>query len=145
MTEAYHPDVVARFWAKVERARDADCWEWTAALDSYGYGAFKAAGKRVKAHRYALGLSEGIEPVSSQHALHSCDNPKCCNPSHLRWGDQLENMVEAARKGRHASQKRTHCPQGHPYRGENLIIGTNGDRLCRSCRELRKLENRRAA
>jgi hypothetical protein len=46
-------------------------------------------------------------------------------------------MADAARKGRNASQKRTHCPQGHELAGENLIASlyrSTGRRSCRRCR-----------
>lgn len=28
---------------------------------------------------------------------------------------------------------KTHCPQGHPYSGDNLYVSRSGDRQCRSC------------
>lgn len=31
-------------------------------------------------------------------ALHSCDNRKCCNPRHLRWGDAKENACDAVER-----------------------------------------------
>lgn len=33
--------------------------------------------------------------------------------------------------------ERTHCPNGHPYEGENLILERNGARRCRTCRRAR--------
>lgn len=30
--------------------------------------------------------------------------------------------------------KATHCPQGHPYSGENLYISKDGHNCCRTCR-----------
>ena len=33
---------------------------------------------------------------------------------------------------RHGTE--THCPQGHPYSGDNLIITSNGGRACRECK-----------
>lgn len=30
-------------------------------------------------------------------------------------------------------EKKTHCPQGHPYLGRNLIINRRGSYLCRIC------------
>jgi hypothetical protein len=33
-------------------------------------------------------------------ALHSCDNPVCVNPKHIRWGSGSENTSEAFAKGR---------------------------------------------
>jgi hypothetical protein len=31
---------------------------------------------------------------------------------------------------------KTHCPQGHEYAGENLIITNRGDRYCRTCAKI---------
>lgn len=35
-----------------------------------------------------------------------------------------------------ARQKaKTHCPQGHPYAGENLYVGSKGERICLICKK----------
>ena len=34
----------------------------------------------------------------------------------------------------HHNAAKTHCPQGHPYSGENLRINGDGSRACRTCR-----------
>ena len=34
------------------------------------------------------------------NVLHSCDNPSCVRPSHLRIGTQHENIMEMAARGR---------------------------------------------
>lgn len=39
-------------------------------------------------------------------ALHSCNNPSCVNPSHLRWGSQKENLRQAIDSGRAPHQGR---------------------------------------
>jgi hypothetical protein len=39
-------------------------------------------------------------------ACHSCDNPPCCNPTHLFEGSTLDNIRDAAAKGRMALGKR---------------------------------------
>lgn len=32
------------------------------------------------------------------------------------------------------NRAKTHCPAGHPYAGDNLIVMPNGERRCRTCR-----------
>lgn len=52
------------------------------------------------AHRAAHLFGHGyLDP--SLDVLHSCDNPICCNPAHLRMGTHLENMADMVQRGRH--------------------------------------------
>lgn len=87
-------DCEDRFWSKVDIRGDDDCWEWTGHRHQRGYGIFWFQGKNVRANRYAL-IFSGSEPPSPQHiSLHSCDNPPCCNPRHLRWGYNVDNRAD---------------------------------------------------
>ena len=36
--------------------------------------------------------------------LHKCDNPICCNPTHLFLGSQLENIKDRDMKGHHRNK-----------------------------------------
>lgn len=38
-------------------------------------------------------------------ALHSCDNPPCVNPHHLRWGTNRENALDRAERGPSVGRK----------------------------------------
>jgi hypothetical protein len=38
--------------------------------------------------------------------MHTCDNPPCCNPAHLRDATQIANVHDAREKGRHATGER---------------------------------------
>lgn len=94
-----------RFWEKVDVRGPDECWPWTAATDKYGYGVLRPAGKRtdpsVKAHRYSAELA-GMD-IAGRAVLHSCDNPPCVNPAHLRPGTQAENMRDKV--GRNRAQR----------------------------------------
>ena len=94
------PDSKERlFWSKVEK-RDG-CWGWKAQKRWDGYGRFRHGpeGKAVFAHRYSYELHHGPIPKGA-HVLHSCDNPECTNPEHLRLGTHAENMRDIQVRGR---------------------------------------------
>lgn len=47
-----------------------------------GYGVCGLNNKQYRAHRIVYEQTYGPIP-SGLFILHTCDNPKCCNPSHL--------------------------------------------------------------
>jgi hypothetical protein len=83
-----------RFWDKINVKSPNDCWEWLGAKDSWGYGTFTYRYKQYGSHRFALQLDQNIEIPSNLQVLHSCNNPSCCNPSHLRIGTQKDNIQD---------------------------------------------------
>lgn len=85
------------FWRRVQRGDG--CWLWLGSLDSSGYGNLGYQGRRRLAHRLAWELARGDLP-EGLHVLHVCDEPRCCNPEHLRLGTHADNMGDMARKGR---------------------------------------------
>lgn len=97
--------VKARFWAKVAKGDPRKCWDWLSRCDRDGYGHFRLSGKRseyqrVRAHRVALVIATGQDNPDLL-VLHKCDRPACCNPKHLRWGTQSDNMQDAIKRGRY--------------------------------------------
>lgn len=101
----FMPTETERFWSKVRRGRADECWPWQA-TDIRGYGRFMTDDRRwMFAHRFAYHLATGEPMVESDVIMHSCDNPPCCNPRHLRRGTALENTRDMLAKGRAAWQK----------------------------------------
>jgi hypothetical protein len=136
-----------RVWEKVEKS-DHGCWIWLAAKTPLGYGVIGRQDRRanILAHRATYELVHGPIPVGLE-IDHICRNPSCVNPSDLEPVTHAENM----RRGKwlnQASSKKTHCPQGHPYSGDNLYFHINkshpnGARHCRTCRREWGMKNRR--
>jgi hypothetical protein len=97
------PFHIKLFWSRVQIDEENKCWLWLGARTSgrFGYGRFELiTGRQVLAHRLAYGLTAGGIPKARPFVLHSCDNPPCCNPCHLRAGTQKDNMQDKASRGR---------------------------------------------
>lgn len=91
--------IAARFWSKVKIGNPNDCWIWQANIHRNGYGAFWDGERQVCAHRASYEINVGSIP-EGMFVIHSCDNPACCNPAHLRLGTPLDNMQDMWAKGR---------------------------------------------
>lgn len=75
------------------------CWRWTGGMGSWGYGSFWLNGANMNSSRAAYLLLVG--PIADGLVVcHACDNPACCNPSHLFLGTQGDNVRDCNRKGR---------------------------------------------
>ena len=140
------PEFVARFEAKVIRddCMTDGCHIWTGLLNDKNYGLIRNNKKDIKAHRASYAIYKGEIPYGMV-VCHRCDNPPCVNPAHLFVGSQGDNMRDAIAKGRQASMRKTHCPQGHEYAGDNLYIKPGKpNRNCRICRKQQYLNKRLA-
>lgn len=88
--------IYERFWSHVDKS--GDCWIWTAATSSDGYGHFSLFGM-TRAHRISYLLEVGSIP-NGMFVCHHCDNPKCVRPDHLFLGTAKDNTHDAIKKGR---------------------------------------------
>jgi hypothetical protein len=98
--------VLKRWWSHVLLPRDLTrCWIWLGGYYSttgtVAYGRF-ANGRHNSwgAHQVSYAIHKGVIPPG-MCVLHSCDNPRCVNPAHLRLGTRSENTLEMVQKGRH--------------------------------------------
>ena len=78
---------------------ESACWPWTKYCSLQGYGKVKIGDKHYRAHRLTWEIYHGPIP---DHMLicHHCDNPPCCNPSHLFIGTAMDNVSDMFSKGR---------------------------------------------
>lgn len=94
-------NIVQRFLAKIDRQADSPCWLWTAKKDSRGYGIFyPIREKPVRAHRFSWEFFNKKKIEAGLVVCHSCDNPSCVNPKHLRAAPQAFNVREAIERKR---------------------------------------------
>lgn len=96
---------VSRFWRTVSVAGDFECWMWNGDTDRDGYGIFMWQGKRKPAHEMALSFSTGEKRHPALDTCHSCDEPACCNPLHLRFDTRKSNVRDMYVRGRQNNHK----------------------------------------
>jgi hypothetical protein len=90
---------VTEFWMDV--AIDGDesaCWPWLG-YEEDGYGRFYFDGRMMGAHELALTFSTGERRLERLDTCHSCNNPICCNPHHLRFGTRQSNVDDMVAAG----------------------------------------------
>ena len=97
------PDSVARrFWPKVDRRGDHECWLWQGYTIPRGYGMLsgeRRGSNPLYAHRVSFELHHGPVPDGLEVG-HRCHTPTCVNPAHLYACTHLENVRHSARDGR---------------------------------------------
>ena len=91
---------VSRFWRLVDVRAETECWPWRGDVDSGGYGVFVYRGRKAGAHEYALSFTTGERRLPSLDTCHSCDNPSCCNPLHLRFDTRAGTLRDMVTRGR---------------------------------------------
>ena len=115
------PSEAERFFAKVKRGSENECWPWLASKNQKGYGQFYYHGRLQYTHRVAHELLVG--PIPDGLTLdHLCRNRSCVNPTHLEPVLGKVNIL----RGEGVSAK-------NAFTQANTRIRTDGGRRCRLC------------
>lgn len=145
---------VTEFWSKVDKRSDDECWPWNGPRNNprsgapSGYGRIYIRRKINQAHRLSYELVHG--PIPEGLVIdHLCRNPCCVNPAHLEAVSNQENVLRGTGHTARNAVK-THCVNGHPLVGDNLIARKRKfrnyagvERNCRQCQTERKRVYRR--
>lgn len=97
-----------RLYSAIEKDATTGCWNFTGHRVKGGYGRIVIRddeGRRIQlaAHRAAYRVWVAVPP-SDMMVLHSCDNPGCINPAHLRLGTHADNMADKVDRQRCRNQ-----------------------------------------
>lgn len=128
-----------RFKTKVQIGEN--CWRWTSAIQSEGYGVLSISKKTFYAHRLSVKFS-GREIPNGEEVDHLCRNRWCVNPSHLDVVTHQTNVLrgnspcaETIRRGR--------CKNGHALIGANIYVRKDGmGKQCKECSDNRNRQRR---
>ncbi len=119
----------AKLLKSAVRDPETGCLRWSGAHTRTGYGHMRVDGRARPVHRLAFECWVGPIPegLEIDHVFErGCRFRDCLEPSHLEAVTHRENL-------RRVSRRTTHCPAGHPYSGENLIMLNATKRRCRAC------------
>lgn len=93
-----------RFWEKVDKRGDDECWNWIANKGKTGYGMVWFGKGFLRSNRASWIIHFGNIP-KGMLVCHKCDNPSCVNPAHLFLGTSKDNAQDMLSKGRNPNQK----------------------------------------
>lgn len=143
-----------RFDSKVYKSHTG-CWEWKNSRDKDGYGIFWFEGRNERAHRISVLMYKNMLVPKNLIALHSCDNPPCVNPNHLKIGTSSDNARDAFYKGRRKAppgqktgtiRMKNACKRGHDLTLADsvyYVFVSAKNRVQRACFECKKLRRKR--
>jgi hypothetical protein len=116
------------YWRARTTLDENGCWVWNGYKNAEGYANVYHEGHAVEIHRLAYTIFKGTIPAGEE-IDHTCWNPSCCNPDHLR----------ALPRDTHIPLKRhllaPTCKRGHPRTEANIYV-YRGKRCCRPCNAL---------
>lgn len=94
------------------------CWPCTNRPTRAGYVFVSARRETAYAHRVICELFHGpLKP--GEYAIHSCDNPPCANPGHVRPGTPSDNSNDMYRRGRQGDRNYATGPRHGNWKGKS--------------------------
>lgn len=96
-------DAKLRFWSNVQTDPDTrKCWPYLHDQDENDYGRISIKGKKIRGHRFSYMIHYNLteEEMKGITIRHTCDNPRCVNPSHLLPGTTADNMQDKVDRNR---------------------------------------------
>jgi len=101
---------IDRFWKYVTKGKtEHACWSWSGPTNgpsksnpwAFKYAKLFVVSKLVFAHRFSWMIHNTFQEIpKGKIVMHTCDNPKCTNPKHLKLGTLSENTLDSVKKGR---------------------------------------------
>lgn len=76
------------------------CWIWIYGKTGANYGHFLYKNKDMLSHRFSWMIYNKKQIPKGFQICHHCDNPPCCNPTHLFLGTPKQNYQDMVNKGR---------------------------------------------
>lgn len=126
-----------RFWGKVQKLDDSECWNWIGSKCRFGHGQIRIRGRLVRSHRLSFLIHRGL--ISDKMLVcHKCDNPKCVNPSHLFLGTHSDNVKDMISKKRGNTENALATLRNHPElraRGERNGARVHPESIARGMRK----------
>jgi len=114
-----------------------DCWNWKGCVEANGYAYTSLDGLKIYAHRMAFLVSGGTL-IKGLVIMHLCDNPRCCNPSHLRQDTYRANTHDAIFKGRRKGIAYPDGTKSQDYKRSRLARYRNDPEYLKKQREYQK-------
>jgi hypothetical protein len=99
--------VIDRLFARLETAEpmkgfDFPCLDWTGCTTEDGHGQIRVGDVIVVVSRFMWEVCNHQCIPDGLIVRHRCDNPRCCEPTHLELGTHEDNVADRVERGRSA-------------------------------------------